>query len=201
MRRIGLTGGIACGKSTAAAILKENGIPVIDADAISRSLTAAGGKALPAIRSSFGDEVFFADGTLNRKALAAFVFGNPEKLRLLNAILHPLIFSEMDAQEEQLKKAGATVVAEDIPLLFETGADKRMDLIICISVSREEQIRRLKERDGMSPEEAAARIDSQMPLSEKEAASDIVLNTMVPIEQQRERVSLMAQKWKNEENA
>lgn len=99
MKIIALTGGIACGKTTLANMLRELGAPVIDADAISRSLTAPGGKALPAIREAFGSEVFQNDQTLNRAALAARVFQDPEQLQKLNAITHPLIIEQMPKRD------------------------------------------------------------------------------------------------------
>ena len=133
MKIIALTGGIACGKTTLANMLRELGAPVIDADAISRSLTAPGGKALPALRETFGSSVFQDDHTLNRAALAAKVFQNPEQLRKLNAVTHPLIIERMQSEIERCRKSGAPVVVLDVPLLFETGLDRLADETVCVS--------------------------------------------------------------------
>ena len=116
---LGLTGGIACGKSYVARLLRQRGIPVLDADAISRSLTAPGGEALPAVRAAFGDQVFDGD-TLNRRALGEVVFADPAARKRLEGILHPLIISRMQRETEA---SGAPLVAWDVPLLYETGMD------------------------------------------------------------------------------
>ena len=121
---IALTGGIACGKTTVSQMLAEMGAAVIDADQISRSLTAPGGKALPMVREAFGDGVFLEDGTLDRAQLAKVVFADREAIERLNAIIHPLVQREMDAQLELCRKNGEQVVVLDVPLLFEAGMHK-----------------------------------------------------------------------------
>ena len=150
MKIIALTGGIACGKTTLANMLRELGAPVIDADAISRSLTAPGGKALPAIREAFGSEVFQNDQTLNRAALAARVFQDPEQLRKLNAVTHPLIIERMQSEIERCRKSGAPVVVLDVPLLFETGLDRLADETVCVSAPLPVQLKRLMTRNGLT---------------------------------------------------
>ena len=119
MLTIALTGGIACGKSTVSGMLSLLGASVIDADQISRSLTAPGGAALPAIRQAFGDSVFHADGTLDRPALSAVVFADKAAIEKLNAITHPLVKQEMETQLDSCRKQGAPLVVLDVPLLFE----------------------------------------------------------------------------------
>ena len=121
MKIIGLTGGIACGKSTIASLLKSMGASIVDADAINAQLTAPGGEALPLIHEAFGDFVFYPDGTLNRPVLSSIVFGNEDALQRLNAATHPLIQKHMLEQIETCRKMGALVVVLDVPLLFETG--------------------------------------------------------------------------------
>ena len=138
--KIGLTGSIACGKSTVSAYLQALSIPVVDADAISRALTAPGGEALPALRKAFGDRVFLGD-ELDRRALAALVFSNERERERLNALLHPRI-------REQIVRglcahAGALVVG-DIPLLFECGMETLFDRVWVVTASRETQIARLR---------------------------------------------------------
>lgn len=169
---IGLTGGIACGKTNLSDALRKEGVPVIDADEISRSLTAPGGEALPLIREAFGEKVF--DGEiLNRKALGALVFSDPKALETLNAITHPLIFEKM--RREMEKHPGAVVL--DVPLLFETGMDAWCDEIWCAYIPQKEQIKRLMERDHLSRRDALKRIHSQMPTLQKARKSHHVIRT------------------------
>ncbi|MDD4081184.1 MAG: dephospho-CoA kinase [Eubacteriales bacterium] len=170
---IGLTGGIACGKSNLTSALISCGAVVIDADEISRAITAAGGLALPGIRAAFGDGVFWGE-ELDRRKLAGLVFFDPSALKTLNAITHPLIFQEMHRQADQHVDQPALVF--DVPLLFETGADKCCDEVWCAYAAREIQLERLLQR-GLSEEEAIRRIDSQMSTKEKAQRSDHVIHT------------------------
>lgn len=170
---IGLTGGIACGKSHLSDALREHGAAVIDADGISRQLTAPGGAALPAIRARFGNKVF--DGELlNRKALSDTVFGNPAALEALNAIMHPMVFAEIDRQIASY--AGQAAIVVDIPLLYETGFDSRCDTVWCAFAPERTQMDRLLER-GLTRGEALRRINSQMSALEKAAHADRVIIT------------------------
>jgi len=177
--KIGLTGSIACGKSTVSSFLRECGYTVIDADAISHALTAPGGDALPAIRTAFGDQVF-AGEALDRRTLGSVVFSDPEKRAQLNAILHPMILSRiyasLDAQD-----APDSLVFADVPLLFECGMEERFDRIWVVAAEEETQLDRLMIRDQLTKEEALARIRSQMPLKEKCRRADAVIHTDGPI--------------------
>lgn len=170
---IGLTGGIACGKSNVSAALRKYGAAVIDADEISRSLTAAGGAALPAIRSRFGEGVFNGE-QLNRAKLSEAVFGRPDELAALNGIMHPLVFHEMERQMLLLKQSPAIIL--DLPLLYETGFHSRCGEVWCVWAPQEMQIKRLTQR-GLSPEDALKRINSQMPAIGKAKQADHVLVT------------------------
>ena len=176
MRVIGLTGGIACGKSTVSARLAERGAVIVDGDRISRRLTAADGPALPEIRAAFGDGVFQADGSLDRKALGSRVFSDDAERRRLNGIMQPLILAEIGRETEAARAAGAAVCVLDMPLLFEEGLDRLCDETWCVWLPREIQLRRLTERDGLTAAEAEARIDSQLPTDEKAARADRVLD-------------------------
>ena len=170
---IGLTGGIACGKSHLSAALRAHGATVIDADEISRSLTAPGGPALPKIRERIGDGVF--DGAdLNRQRLAARVFGDREELAALNGIVHPLVFQEIDAQLALHQLQPALVV--DLPLLYETGFENRCKEVWAAYAPEDLQLRRLQDR-GLSLKEAQDRIQSQMPAMEKARRADYVIET------------------------
>ena len=193
MQTISLTGGIACGKSTVSAMLAEMGASIIDADVISRSLTAPGGAALPAIREAFGSGVFNPDGTLNRPALSAVVFSNESRLRQLNAITHPLVKRLMEEQLEACRKNGAEIVVLDVPLLFEANMQHMGDLTLCVTAPEEVQIARLASRNGFDREEALRRIRSQMPVAEKAARSDLVLDTDMPLDQLQEKVRTLCQ--------
>lgn len=185
--KIGLTGSIACGKSTVSGYLRSLGYPVVDADAISRALTAPGGAALSVVRTAFGDGFFSADGALDRRALGRHVFDHPDALARLNAVLHPMILREIGAQLSALEAAHGTVFG-DVPLLFECGMQPQFDRIWVVSASRETQLLRLAERDGLTGSEAAARIDAQMPLAEKCRLADAVISTEGPIEQTQAQV-------------
>lgn len=170
---LGLTGGIACGKSYVARLLRQRGIPVLDADAISRSLTAPGGQALPAVRAAFGDQVFDGDA-LNRRALGEIVFADAAARKQLEDILHPLIIARM--QQETLS-AGTALVAWDVPLLYETGMDAQCDEVWCVSIPAGMQVRRVMRRDHLSRQQALRRMASQMPLDEKRRRADHVIDT------------------------
>lgn len=195
MLTIALTGGIACGKSTVAGMLAELGAAVIDADAISRGLTAPDGLALPAIRERFGDGVFHPDGTLNRAALSAIVFADEQALHALNGITHPLIFRQMQEQAEACRKRGAEIVVLDVPLLFETGMQHLGDIVACVHCPQETQIDRLKARNAMSREEALSRMESQMPVEEKARRSDVAIDTDCSLEALYETVHKLYQGW------
>ena len=175
-RVIGLTGGIACGKSNLTAALRAAGAPVIDADEISRALTAKGGRALPALRAAFGDKVFSGDA-LDRRALAQLIYSDQDARGTLDSIMHPLIFEEMLKEMETAKASGAPVVFLDVPLLFETGADKWCDEVWCAYVPKAEQAARLMDRDGLTRAQALARIAGQMSAFQKKKRSDRVIDT------------------------
>ncbi len=176
MYKVGLTGGIASGKSTVAAELRKLGAPVIDADALSRALTAPGGAALPLLRARFGDAVFEGD-MLNRRALGMLVFNDAEARADLNALLHPLVYARLEAQCQALAAQGCPAAVLEIPLLFETGYDARVDEIWVTALPPGEQLRRLMARDGLGEAEAQARIDSQWPLQDKLMRAQVRIDT------------------------
>ena len=184
--KIGLTGSIACGKSAVSQYLRELGYFVADADAISRSLTAPGGRALPLLREAFGDGIFDGD-VLNRRRLGDIVFGDANKRAQLNAILHPLILSTFQAELEAHDAPDALVFG-DVPLLYECNMAQMFDRIMVVSAPRETQIARLLSRDGLSREDAERRIDAQMPLAQKCALADAVIDTDGPMENTRAQV-------------
>lgn len=174
MRLIGLTGGIATGKSTFAAALRALGCPVIDADRLARQVVEPGTPALAAIAAAFPG-VMGGDGRLDRKALGARVFGDDAARRRLEAITHPAIRAAMVAETARLGAAGHDLVFYDTPLLYEVGLDEAMALVVVVWAPREAQLRRLERRDGLTAVEAEARLRAQLPVDEKAARADVVI--------------------------
>lgn len=179
---VGLTGGIGCGKSEAAKYLCSLGAKHIDADAISRSLTAEGGSALPELRRIFGDGIFNGDGSLNRRALGELVFHDVASKRALEGVIHPLVQRQAMDEIAAASAAGVPVTVLDVPLLFETGMDVLCDETWTMSVPPEVQLERVRVRDGLSTEQAQARIANQLPMAERNARADKVINSDRPME-------------------
>ena len=173
---VGLTGGIACGKSNLTTALRSDGAKVIDADEISRALTAPGAAALPALRAAFGGGVFIGE-TLDRRALAKLVFSDESAMKTLNGILHPMVFDEMHKQLAALKAENTPVVFLDVPLLFETGINSWCDEVWCAYLPKDGQVRRLIERDGLTRAEAEKKVAGQMSGFQKKKLSDRVIDT------------------------
>ena len=182
---IGLTGGIGCGKSEAAAYLKTLGAAHVDADTISRSLTAEGGEALPEIRRVFGEAAFNEDGSLDRTSLGKLVFGNEPARRALEGIIHPLVQRTMLEGMDAAAREGARVVILDVPLLFETGMDALCDETWTLYLDHDRQVDRVMMRDGLTREQAEARVASQMPAEERNKRATHAVNTDQPIEKTR----------------
>lgn len=193
---VGLTGGIASGKSEAARHLSALGACCVDADAISHALTAPGGALLGVIRETFGDEVFLPDGTLNRRALGEVVFNDPAKRLILHSITHPAIQKAIMDDIERAVAEGENLVFINVPLLFETGMDALCDETWLISLDRATQAERLMARDGMTREQAEVRIDSQMPLEEKERRATVVIDNRRSVEKLNSEVGSLYQALK-----
>lgn len=185
---LGLTGGIACGKSTISQTLYELGAVIVDGDLLSRELTADGGAALPDIRAAFGDGVFHPDGTLNRRALGAVVFADDTARDKLDAIMQPLLLTLILRSIEDARLSGAAVCVLDMPLLYEKDLDRLCDRVWCAYIPRETQLARLMQRDGFTPEEAENRLRSQLPAEEKAARADVVIDTSGPMDYTKECV-------------
>lgn len=174
MKWIGLTGGLASGKSTVSKILVERGWPVVDADRIAREVVGPGSVGLDQVLAEFGSDLLTPDQSLDRRELGRRVFGRPDALRRLEAIIHPLVQERSKQEREGYRLAGAKVAFYDVPLLFErnlTGFDGVM-VVIC---SEQTQRRRLRERDGLSDAEIDARLASQIPLEKKRGLADFVV--------------------------
>lgn len=184
---IGLTGGIATGKSTAAEYLAAKGAVVIDADKISHQLTKKGEKGWQLVVNEFGEEFLQEDGELNRKKLADLIFSEPNQRKKLESLLHPLIIYEMKEKAFYYLEDNKIVIFM-APLLFEVGLNHFCDQNWVISASKKEQIKRLKKRDKLNKEEAKKRIESQMPLAEKEEKADLVIKNNGTREELKEKL-------------
>ena len=185
-RILGLTGGIACGKSTISAYLKEFGLPVIDADECSRAVVEKGSIGLEKLTGIFGNKILENDGTLNRKALGQIVFSDSEQLSLLNSVMEPLIREEISRRLNQENNADLVVL--DAPLLIEQHYDKICDFIMTIDVPKKIQLERLIERDKLSEDEAKSRIESQLSSRERYGFADVVIDSSGTVEQTRKQV-------------
>lgn len=188
---VGLTGGIASGKSTVSRMFVEAGIPVICADELARRAVKVGSSGLAEIRCVFGDEVFDSQGELDRAAMARVVFHHADRRQLLESIIHPRVAEEKDRRLQELERQGHSVAIVDVPLLFETGWDRSVDMVIVVTVSRETQLERLRARDGMSQEEAQSRLAAQMPIDEKAERADRVVENSGSVEHTREQVEAL----------
>jgi dephospho-CoA kinase len=174
---IGLTGSVATGKSTVAKMFKKCGAIVIDADEFAREVVQPGKPAWREIVRTFGRRILNLDRTIDRHALGAIVFHDKKKLRHLERIIHPRVAREQIRLTKQAAKNDPkAVVIYDVPLLFEAGIDKRVDKTIVVAATRETQIMRLKNRNGLTRAEALRRIRSQMPLAMKRLRADYILD-------------------------
>ncbi|WP_414042742.1 dephospho-CoA kinase [Macrococcus sp. EM39E] len=196
MKVIGLTGGIASGKSTVANFLKEKGYVIVDADIASRKAVEIGSAGLAEIRTVFGDEVIQEDGTLNRKALGEIIFNDPLERQKLNDILHPRVRDIMEAEKAIGLAQGKTVVM-DIPLLFENKLEHTVDEVWVVYVPEMIQIERLMSRNTLTLEEATSRVSSQLSIEFKKQKADKVIDnsgTLEDLFQQLEQLVTANQK-------
>jgi len=173
---VGLTGGIASGKSTVSNIFKEMNITVVDADIEARLAVMKGETAYLQIIAEFGEEILLSNGEIDRQKLGAIIFHQEEKRLRLNEIVHPEVRKRMNDQVEKVKQNGEEVVVLDIPLLFESKLTYMVDKTLLVYVDNETQLKRLMTRNHLSVEEAKARIHSQMPLADKISLADAVIN-------------------------
>jgi len=172
MYKVGLTGGIGCGKSTVADLFNQHHVPIIDADNIAHALVSIGQPALEMINNTF-ENCLTPEGTLNRHQLRDIVFQNPKKKQQLEAIMHPLIYAEI---EQQLQSLHATYCIIAIPLLIETEMQSLVDHILVIDCTREQQLMRVKARDSLSEQQITAIIDSQATQKERLAQADSIIH-------------------------
>jgi dephospho-CoA kinase len=195
--KIGLTGGIATGKSTVAAMLVERGALLVDADQVAREVVMPGEPALEAVASTFGQAVIHTDGTLNRKALGEIVFNNRDGLMQLESILHPAIRNRMQQRIRQYEEQNPRqLVVADIPLLYETGQEELYEGIMVVYVPQQLQLTRLMERNGLAQEEALRRIGLQMDIEQKRSRADWVIDNSSSLEQTKRQVDEF---WKSQD--
>ena len=185
---VGLTGNIGSGKSSVARMLEARGVPLIDADVLAREVVAPGSPALAEIAARFGASVLAASGALDRAALRQVVFANAAERAALDAIVHPAVKSRRDALLAEHEKRGARVVVCDIPLLFETGLDRDVDVIILVDAPREMRLQRIERDRGLTRAEAIAMADAQEPAEGKRARSDYVIDNDSTLEALHARV-------------
>jgi len=188
MRVIGLTGGIASGKSTVAALLAERGIPVVDADQLARDAVLPGSSGLRQIVAVFGPGVVTVDGTLDRAVLSEKVFSDPAARKVLEAIIHPEIKLLAEKSLEELRSQGFPIVFYMAPLLIEAGVTGRVDEIWVVYADRETQVERVRKRDSVSREDAEKRLAAQMPMDEKRAYGRIVIDNSGDLKDLKKRV-------------
>ena len=201
MQVIGLTGGIATGKSSVSALLEKAGAVIIDADRIARQVVKKGLPAYREIVASFGEAILLPDGEINRSSLGNIIFNDPRKKQLLNRIVHPYVRKEQNRQLKHIEKNDPdAIVILDIPLLIET--QKYMDLseLIVVYAPEHIQIARLMQRDGISKTDALARVRSQMPIEEKKGKATIVIDNSGTRENTRKQTLKIFQRLKDKQN-
>ncbi len=192
---IGLTGSIATGKSTVSNMLRELGIPIVDADQIAREVVKPGEVAYEKIVKTFGDAIVQSDGLIDRKKLGAIVFSNDEQRKKLNAIVHPEVRKKMIMQREYYKEQGYKAVILDIPLLFESGLTDYVEKTLVVYVEESTQLKRLMKRDNSTKEEALQRMQSQYPIKDKIKLADAVINNNGSLDETREQLLALLKKW------
>jgi dephospho-CoA kinase len=194
---VGLTGGVASGKTAISQILKEEGAYLIDADQIARELVQPHTATWNELIKVFGKEILQEDGSIHRKRLAAKVFSDPEQRNLLNQILHPRIKTEMNKRVKEIgQKDPNAIVVIDAALLIELGDHREMDKVIVVTSTEKQQIERLKKRDGVDQEEAQRVLSSQMPLEGKMKVADFLIQNEGSFEETRRRVKEVFQELK-----
>ena len=200
MLNVGLTGGIACGKSTVAKMFFEKGAHLIDFDSLAHKVQEPGNTAWQKVVDYFGEEILQPDKKIDRVKLGNIVFADKKKLSELNNIVHPLVYQEWHARLEKIgKKEKHAIVLSDIPLLFEGNMQHLFDLTVLVLIAPEEQIRRLMARNGVSKEEAEKRLKSQIQISEKISLADIIIDNEGSIPETEKKVGQVWQELLQQE--
>ena len=193
MRIIGITGSIACGKTTVSRELIRQGFPVIDGDVIARELTASRGPAVESIRSAFGDRFISPDGSLNRRLMGSLVFSDPAARERLDQVMAPFLHRSIMERIEEARASGASLCFLDMPLLYEKGYDRFCDTVWCVWLPEEMQLHRLMKRDGFTREEALSRMRAVMSSDQKADLSPVVIDNSGSVEDTLSRVSALVE--------
>lgn len=192
---IGITGGIASGKSSVSLYLQELGFTIIDADLASRAVVEPGEEAFHQVVRAFGENILLADGTIDRAKLGSIIFHDQEKRLLLNSIVHPAVRKWMRLKTEEALAAGKETVFMDIPLLFESKLTYMVEKTLLIYADERVQLERLMNRNGLSEAEALARIHSQMPLADKKALADAIIDNNGELTETKKQVRTILNDW------
>lgn len=193
---IGLTGGIATGKSTVAEMFKQSNIPVIDSDIIAKQALEIGTACYKKVVKTFGTDIKLPTGHINRKKLADIVFNDKEKRGLLNSIVHPVVREEIEKKIKQYRVMGDKCIVVDVPLLFESKFDSMMDKIVVVYASPEQQVVRCMERDKIDRESAISRIKAQMSIEEKAKQADYVVYNDTSVLDTKDQFNKLIKKFK-----
>lgn len=188
MKVIGLTGGIASGKSTVSNMLRELGAIVIDVDLVGRDVVSQGGAAYNKIIENFGRAILMSDGSINRKKLGNIVFSDHDKLKLLNQITHPEIINKVNEIIASQEKANKEVVVVDAAILIEMGLNKYVDCVWLVVVDKETQLERLMERDHLSCCDALNRVNAQITNEQRMKYADVIIDNTQPVDVVRDMI-------------
>lgn len=192
---VGLTGGIASGKSTVSQMFKERGFAIIDADVAARKVVEPDQSAYREIVQVFGEVILLPNQMLDRAKLGAIIFSDETKRQKLNSIVHPAVRKQMEIWKNEALAAGSQTVIYDIPLLFESRLTNLVEKTIVVFVEEQVQLERLMERNGLSESEALARITSQMPLTEKVKMADAIIDNNGEMDETRSQIEQLIKKW------
>lgn len=193
MKWLGLTGGIASGKSTVSNLLRSKGVAIVDADEVAKSVVAPGTLGLAQVVQEFGPGVLASDDSLDRKKLGQIVFGDPTKLSRLESILHPMVQDEVARQRHQLAARGLKYAVYDVPLLFEKNLQSLFDAIILVYSTPEQQSQRLRDHRGHSDDEVEKRMNAQISIEEKKQRSDFVVKNDLDLDHLKREVEMLYQ--------
>lgn len=194
--KIGLTGGIASGKSTVATMLKKRGYTIIDADVVAREVVEVGESAYDQIVDHFGTEILQQDKTIDRKKLGSIIFHNDKERMVLNSIVHPAVRKRMNERKNAAITSGKKTIIMDIPLLFESKLTHLVDKTIVVFVNEDIQLQRLMKRDNLSRKDAQARLNAQIPLIKKKQMADAVIDNSGSLNETERQLEQIIDEWK-----
>jgi len=200
MLKIGITGGIGCGKSEVCRLLEQLGVPIIHADLVAREMMDTDAAIKLQLRENFGNDIYLPDGTLDRQRLAKIIFSDAEAKKTVNRIVHPRVIDYQKKALEELERSGKYQIAGvEAALIFEAGAENQFDVIVVVAASRDTVVQRLQKRDGLTKPEILKRIASQMPLSEKKKRADFVIHNDGSLDELNHKVKRLFIRLNNQE--